>query len=279
MAAREGLHPLVCSAWGSDVFGVRGIGRRRSKCALDGSDLVLADSTDLAVATRMLAGRDVPVEVVRWGLDVEGFAPGDTAAARAALGLEEAGPVVMSARGFKPVYKPELQLEAFAQIRQRWRDARLLLKYQHEGVPSWVLTAVDRLGLREAVTMLGNLPFDRMRDVYRAADVVLSVPSSDSSPRSVWEAFACGRPVVLSDLPWARDELEPDRHALLVSLDAASIAAAIERILEDRTLAKRLGAEARALAVAELNPEKCTARIDTLYRSVVEARRAHDDEQ
>ena len=272
MAAREGLRPLVCSAWGSDVFGVRGIGRRRSRGALEGSDLVLADSADLARATRELAGGDVRVEVVRWGLNVAHFAPGDAAAARAVIGVENGGPLVLSGRGFKPVYNTDLQLEAFAQVRRRWGDARLLLKYQHEGAPSPVRAAVKRLGLDDAVTMLGNVPFEQMPDVYRAADVVLSVPSSDSSPRSVWEAFACGRPVVLSDLPWAREELEPERHALFVQLQAGAIAAAIERLLEDPTLAHRLGLEARALAAAELDPEKCAARIDALYRSVVRGR-------
>ena len=63
--------------------------------------------------------------------------------------------------------------------------------------------------------MLGNVPVERMPDVYRAADVVVSIPSSDSSPRSVWEALACGRPVVVSDLPWAREELAHGRPSAL----------------------------------------------------------------
>jgi len=266
MAAREGLHPLVCSAWGSDVLGMHGIGRRRSKRALDGSDLVTADSVHLAHATRKLAGRDVPVEVVRWGLDLERFAPGDTYAAREALGLEEEGLLIASVRGFKPVYNPELQLEAFARVRMRRPDARLLLKSSVDAVPSIVRAAIERLGLDEAVTTIGNLPAERMPDVYRAADVVLSIPSSDSSPRSVWEALACGRPVVVSDLPWARDELEDRRHAVLAQLDADAVAAAIELAIAD----DKLGPEGRALAQKELDPAIWTGRIDALYRSVVE---------
>jgi glycosyltransferase involved in cell wall biosynthesis len=85
----------------------------------------------------------------------------------------------------------------------------------------------------------------------------------------VWEALACGRPVVVSDLPWARDELEPGRHALFVPLNADAIAAAVLTVLDDGALADRLRDEARALAVAELEPAACTARIDALYRSVV----------
>jgi glycosyltransferase involved in cell wall biosynthesis len=105
-----------------------------------------------------------------------------------------------------------------------------------------------------------------MADVYRAADVVVSIPSSDSSPRSVWEALACGRPVVVSDLSWARDELEDGRHALLTPLDANAVAKAVVRALGS----DHLGREGRSLAQKELDPAVWTARIDALYRSVVE---------
>jgi glycosyltransferase involved in cell wall biosynthesis len=271
MAAREGLSPLVCSAWGSDVFGARGIGRRRSKQALNGSQLVMADSAHLAQAARDLAGRDLPVEVVRWGLNLEQFAPGDTAAARDALGIAHDGPLIVSVRGFKAIYNVDLQLKAFAQIRAHSPEARLLLKYPVKRVPLSVRARIARLGVEDAVILLGDIVSERMADVYRAADVVLSIPSSDSSPRSVWEALACGRPVIVSDLPWARDELTPGGNALLTTLDTAAIATCTERLLEDGALSQRLGIQARTLALRELDPVTCTARISSFYRAVVEA--------
>jgi D-inositol-3-phosphate glycosyltransferase len=76
--------------------------------------------------------------------------------------------------------------------------------------------------------------------------------------------------VIVSDLPWARDELA-DSRALLVPLEASAVAEAIERILGDDALAGRLGAAGRELAVAELEPSVCRARVDALYRSVLEA--------
>lgn len=269
MAAREGLRPLVCSAWGSDVLAVRGINRPRSRLALRKASLVFADSAHLAREARALSGGGVPVEVVRWGLDLDAFAPGDRGAARSALGLPTGGPLVASVRGLKPVYNPELLLEAFARVRVRRPDVRLLLKHPLTETPASVAATVERLELADAVTVLGNVPAERLPDVYRAADVVVSLASSDSSPRSVWEALACGRPVIVSDLPWARDELA-DGEALLVPLEAAAVAEAIERVLKDDALSARLGTTGRELAAAELDPAACRARVDALYRSVLE---------
>jgi glycosyltransferase involved in cell wall biosynthesis len=270
MAAREGLRPLICSAWGSDVLAARGINRSRSRCALREASLVFVDSAHLGREAHAFAGAEIPVEVVRWGLDLETFAPGDRADARASLGVPLDGPLVVSVRGMKPVYNPQLLLETFARVRTGRPDARLLLKHPQAETPDFVARAIERLRLADAVTVVGNLPADLLPEVYRAADVVVSLASSDSSPRSVWEALACARPVVVSDLPWAREELT-DRQALLVPLDVAAIADAIGRVLGEPGLASQLGAAGRELASAELDPIACRARVNSLYRSVVGA--------
>jgi glycosyltransferase involved in cell wall biosynthesis len=268
MAAREKLRPLICSAWGSDVFAARGVARSRSRRALDASALVLADSAELVRATRALATRDVPIELLRWGLDLESFAPGEPEEARKTLGLSPNGPVVASVRGLSRIYNPELLLQAFAEVYERRPDVRLLLKHPQTSLPEALRATIEQLGIAEAVTVLGNVPVERLPDVYRAADVVVSIPSSDSSPRSVWEALACGRPVVVSDLPWAREELAPGGQALLAPLAVEAVAKAILLVLDDGDLAGRLGAAGRALAVDELDPARSVARIDALYRQV-----------
>jgi glycosyltransferase involved in cell wall biosynthesis len=270
MAARKGLTPLVCSAWGSDVLVGGWLAISRSRRALDGASVVFADSKHLAEETRALAGRDLRVEVVRWGLDLDRFSPGDAAEARRALGLPEDGALVAGVRGLRPVYNAELQLDAFARVRSVHPAARFLLKHPLTETPSSVQAAIDRLELGDAVTILGSVPPGRLPDVYRAADVVVSIPSSDSSPRSVWEALACGRPVVVSDLPWARAELADGENALLTPLDAVAVAGAIGRVLEDPASAERLSSNGRALAAAELDPATCTARIDALYRELAQ---------
>lgn len=268
MAARERLGPLVCSAWGSDVFGVHGLGRRRSLRALRAAQLVLADSEDLARATRALGGPGVRVEVARWGLDLDRYMPGEAAAARQALGLPDE-PLVVSVRGFDQIYNPSVLLEAFALVRRDHPDARLLFKHPQAFAPPPVEDEIERLGLRGRVTVIGSLASHQMADVYRAATVVVSLASSDSSPRSVWEALACGSPVVVSDLPWARDELADGVNALVVPIDPEAVAAAVVRTLNDSELARKLGDGGRGLAARTLDPGACLDRIDALYRSVV----------
>ena len=71
-----------------------------------------------------------------------------------------------------------------------------------------------------------------MPDLYRLADVVVSIPASDGGPVTVAEALAVGRPVVATDLPSVREWLaELDPEALVPVDDVAATAAAVETVL------------------------------------------------
>jgi glycosyltransferase involved in cell wall biosynthesis len=273
MAARERLSPLVVSAWGSDVLGAGRLGRWRSRQAIEAADLVLADSAALADAARALARHPIRVERVHWGIDLERFAPDGAgrAAARQALGWEEA-PTVMSTRALGDLYNPLVLLKGFAEVRARLPAARLVLKHPGAAVPAAVLAEIERLRLADAVLLVGHVDAARLPELYRAADVVVSIPSSDSSPRSVWEALACGVPVVVSDLSWARDELAG--AARLVAVRSDAVADAVHELLVDGAAAKRLADAGRARAEADMDRGVHLARVDELYRDVL-ARRKH----
>ncbi len=66
------------------------------------------------------------------------------------------------------------------------------------------------------------------------------------SPMKLFEYMATGRPIVSSDLPVLREILAHERNALLVPpADPVAWAAALDRLLEDRSLRRRLGQAAR----------------------------------
>ena len=136
--------------------------------------------------------------------------------------------MILSPRGLKDIYNPDVVVRAFARVREAVPDAQLVLK--HSGVDELL-----KPGWRDApgVKVVGHVEADEMVDLFRAAEVTVSIPRSDSSPRSVWEAMAAGSATVLSDLPWAHELIEDGRHALLVTPAEEAVAAAIERLLAD----------------------------------------------
>jgi glycosyltransferase involved in cell wall biosynthesis len=118
------------------------------------------------------------------------------------------------------------------------------------------------------VHLVGHVPYERMASYYQAADVCVSVPSSDSSPRSVWEAMACGCPVVVSDLPWVRELITPDREAIVVPVEAHAVAAGLRRVLGDDTFAAGLAGRGRALAAAHRDRAAEMDRLAHVYSTL-----------
>jgi glycosyltransferase involved in cell wall biosynthesis len=67
-----------------------------------------------------------------------------------------------------------------------------------------------------------------------------------TSPMKIFDMMACGTPIVSTDLPSTRDVLRDQHNALLTPPnDPIALAAAIQRLLNDRVLAHRLAARAR----------------------------------
>lgn len=269
LAALAGARPLVATAWGSDVYGAGLRQRLLIRLALRRTAVATADSTHLLERVLGLGPRSLRTMVVNWGVDLDAVSltqahEREEAKTRFGLGT---GPVVFGPRGLKELYNPDVVVDAFARIRAALPGAVLVLK--HSGTeellePRWLELP--------GVHVVGRIDDDAMAALYRAADVTVSIPDSDSSPRSVWEAMAAGSATVLSDLPWVHELIADERDALVVSAEAGKVAAAIERLLLDDALRKRITTSARHLVERHRNRTHELDRLEACYRELADAR-------
>jgi glycosyltransferase involved in cell wall biosynthesis len=262
LAALVRLRPLVVMAWGSDVYLATRREALQSRYALRHAELAMADSADLLARVVELGADPAATPQLKWGVDLERFSPAtDRVHVRRELGLGD-GPLVLSPRALQPLYNPAVIAEAFESVAPDVAGAQLVLKHIGTGSPD-----IGR-PLPASAQIVGHVPHGRLADYYRAADVCVSIPGSDSSPRSVWEAMACGCPCVLSDLSWVHELIEDGRHALVVPPEPGAVAAAIRRLLIDRELAAAIAGEARALVEAHRDERREMERLSDLYRQV-----------
>jgi len=262
LAALAGARPLVASAWGSDVYGAGLKQRFLIRLALRRSAVAMADSSDLARRLAELGPSSLRTMLVNWGVDLDSFTPPSEQQrielkARFDLG---SGPVVLSPRGLKELYNPGVVVEAFEHVRAAVPNAQLVLK--HGGVAEEMKSEwADAPGVK----VIGRIPYDDMTSLFRAADVTISIPTSDSSPRSVWEAMAAGSATVLSDLSWVHELVENERDALVVAPEVEPVASAIERLIRDEALRRRIVFSARRLVESHRDRKKELARVERCY--------------
>jgi glycosyltransferase involved in cell wall biosynthesis len=262
LAALAGARPLVATAWGSDVYGASLKQRLLIRLALHRSAVAMADSSDLVMRLEELGPSSLRTMLVNWGVDLETFTPPSEqqrTELKTRFGVGP-GPVVLSPRGLKGLYNPGMIVEAFKQVRAAVPNAQLVLK--HGGVaqemkPEWA----DAPGVK----VIGRIGYDDMAPLFRAADVTVSIPTSDSSPRSVWEAMAAGSATVLSDLSWVHELVENERDALVVAPEVEPLASAIERLIRDRALRRRIVSSARQLVEKHRDRKTELARVERCY--------------
>lgn len=110
---------------------------------------------------------------------------------------------------------------------------------------------------------------ENLGDFLAAADALVHPSIHEGLGSVILDAFAAGLPVVASDIPGIRDLVRDDDNGLLVPpADAASLGAAVERIVGDESLRTRLG-EAAGRSAADYTPERMADRYLAVYRECV----------
>jgi glycosyltransferase involved in cell wall biosynthesis/GT2 family glycosyltransferase len=120
------------------------------------------------------------------------------------------------------------------------------------------------------VTVLTYLPHETVMALWEKALFGVS-PSvaPEAFPTVVHEAMSCGKPVVASNIGGYPDLIDDGENGLLVPPgDAASLAAAMARLIADQPLRERLGEKARERARA-FTPEVVMPQIERLLRTTV----------
>jgi len=276
LARLAGFHPLVVTAWGSDLLvdAPRTFRSRfRAKQILAHADLVTVPAAHMEPRAVEAGARPARVRRVPFGVDTAAFSP-------AAAGYEEALAAVdladrrfvFSPRTIRPVYRPDVVIAALSNITP---DISVVMPGR--GADGAYLSALrdraEAAGVGHRLHVLDAVTDDLMLTLYRAAAAVLSVPESDGLPSSVLEAMACGVPVVVSDLPGPREALGADHEDLVVPVgDAESLAHVVNRLVAlpdaDR---HALGATLRDRAIQRFDHTACMLEMEQLYLSLVSA--------
>jgi colanic acid/amylovoran biosynthesis glycosyltransferase len=167
-------------------------------------------------------------------------------------------------------------VEACGLLRDRGRAVRCT--FVGEGEERAALEAlIHALGLGDVVTLLGAQPRDRVVAIVEAADVfvqpsiVLRSGKTEGIPVALMEALAAERAAVASEVSGIPELVVDGVTGVLVPPgDAAALADAIERLLDDPALRARLGTAGRRKVLEEFDLHRNTALLAERFRQSVD---------
>ncbi len=203
---------------------------RQCAAALQGAAAVISVDSLMAGIAVDLGAPPERVHVIPNGVDKTFFSAQDRADARRRLALPPDGLLLVTVGHLKASKGHGEVLQALAQLPP---DVRLVIVGgELEGYRPALLALVERLGLRDRVTLAGKQPYERIPLYFSAADASVLASWREGCPNVVLESLACGTPVVATRVGAVPDLIAPGVNGVIVPpRDAAALAAGLHEVL------------------------------------------------
>ncbi|MCK4352699.1 glycosyltransferase family 4 protein [candidate division WOR-3 bacterium] len=275
-AAASSFRPLILTAWGSDILvdSVKSwIARWQVKYALKKVDLITVDSKHVRNRVVLLGANFSKIREVQWGVDLENFTN-----KRANLyerkefcdRLEiKNGPIILCPRGFEEVYNSDIIIKSIFKVLKEIPKLTFIFLGKGRNKEK-IIKLAKSLNVGHATRFPGQIEHNEMPIFYRVADIVISIPSSDSTSVSLLEAMAYGCFPIVSDLPANREWIKDGKNGLLVNpRDSIDLSNAILSALNISSKSKKNAQEYNVRLISvEGDYRKNMDYIERLYYSL-----------
>jgi glycosyltransferase involved in cell wall biosynthesis len=133
----------------------------------------------------------------------------------------------------------------------------------------------SQLGVSDRIVWHGQLSQDRLLHMYQKATAVVVPSVNEGLGLVAVEALLCESPVIAFRSGGLTDVIDHEKTGWLVPPeDAQALANAMDRILEDRTLAANLAAAGRQHALDAFSPQSAAERYIAIYKEAIGKRAA-----
>ncbi len=124
----------------------------------------------------------------------------------------------------------------------------------------------------EFVEFIDWVPYDKLEEVYRGADISILPALYDNSPYTCLEAMSCGVPVIATTAGGMPEYVDDGKNGIIIAPnDVDALAEALKELLSDAKKRRDYGIKAREKAVREFKREVVAKKITRLYLEAIES--------
>src|SRR6266571_5110221 len=215
-------------------------------------DLLTSDAPDVLEEIALFAPH-ARQEIVRFAADPGLFFPGQPdQTVLAQYGLDPKGLYIISPRSLRPVYNQLTLIRALPPVVKMLPDLQIILKHHHvdnysdsKDYENQIRDEAKRLNIWDRIVRLDHLPYAHLCQLYRLCRAAVSIPLEDGFPATIFEAMACGCPLIVSDDRSYDGVVVNGMNSITVMpTDTMALTSALTRLLGDSRFADRIRQEA-----------------------------------
>ena len=272
LAAISGFHPHLSMPWGSDILTEPDksfIRRLLVKKVMRTCDHVQCDAE--FVKKKIIDDYGLPAEkitVFPWGIDLEQFKKTDKQSAREKLNLDKDKFIVIFNRHFEPVYGVDCLLDAFRKFCDGKNDVLMLMLSDGSGKVD-ALRYITESNLDEKIQVLGRVPNNELPAFLNAADVYVSSSLSDGTSLSLLEAMACGKGLIVTDVPAIKEWVSEANGLIVKRGSAEELRGALDKYYTNRAIIEEHGSVNLSLAAQKADWDENYKKLSGIYGNLV----------
>lgn len=266
------FHPLIITAWGSDVLiaGRSLLTKPFVKLSLRNADLVTCDAEHMRHAMMGLGVPEHKIKIIYFGTDTARFCPGPKSKElRKQLGVSDR-PMIISLRSLEPVYDLETLLRSVPSVVKYFPGVVFIIAGR--GSQEYYLKSLtNTLHIGDNVIFTGPIPNQQLPEYLTASDIYTSTSLSDAGlAASTAEAMACGLPVVVTDSAENKLWVKEGSGGFVVPVkDPAALADKLVYLLQNTDTLDKYGSFNREVIERRNNYHIEMGKMESLYRGFV----------
>ncbi len=167
----------------------------------------------------------------------------------------------------------DILIEAYSVLAKKRNDVHLLITGNDEaGYIRKVKKWVRGYGIGQQVTFTGMLTGKEKLEAYAASDIFVLPSYSENFAIATVEAMACGLPVIISNQVGIYKEVSGAEAGVVIETDARQLAGAIENLLDNPGLCKKMGENGRCLVNEKFRLDKVADDMIMIYKNIASAK-------
>ena len=277
LAACSGFHPLVISAWGSDILVQpkrNPLSKFTARYAGKKADMIIC-LFPVNVAKKYIVELGIDSNKIRallLGVDTAQFNPSHRdEKIRRSLDMENSQPIVISTRTLAPIYDVETMVKAIPLVLAEMSQVRFVIAGTGEQ-QDYLTELAHALGVSNSTKFIGWVLRSELPKYLSSADIYVSSSLSDGTSNSLLEAMACGLAPIVTDIPANQPWVNDGKNGFLFpTTDYKTLASKIIYLLHNEETRENFGRRSQEIVQKKAEQQTEMKKLERVYHELVQS--------